>query len=155
AGSLALSLNTVLIYIFIVPCILIYIRGSDRYIILVIVSTFIFDTIRYFSPTSKKVDSIYWKPVGNPKGNDAALFAISIISTIVLPCILKGGQIALLINCAIPVGRALAYFDKICPSNRRYGVVFVIIGIYLISIISYISCHWSGFGRIVIGAYIM
>lgn len=84
---------------------------------------------------------------------DKLIWAFLILSASVGGVLLEGADsFASLFAFTIPFAVSLVFFERITRKSSLPGIIFML-AMYFVLIVIYISLYWSGFGRLVIGAY--
>ncbi len=151
--SLTLSLNVCLIYLFIVPNYTLMLGGDSNYILLLVFSYMIFEFLGKFSRINTYAVYDLKLNYGSYSRNVFLCFSLLLLS-IILPFLISGGYIFGIIKYDLPLGISLIYFERVCHRCSSLKI-YILLSMYAISILSVIIFHWGGYGRIIIGAYIM
>ena len=152
--SLDFSLSLGLGYLILVPSISSLLKKAGGTVIVAAISLPLFDIIITFvKHLHKGMVSRQSIRIGK---NDFVLWIGLIAMTIINGAVFgshSSGIVSLFVY-SLPFSLSLVFFERICQKGKTLKI-FIMLGIYGFSIYYYAIAYWSGFGRLMLGAYIL
>lgn len=150
-SSLAYVFYIVIVYLYAIPSVGMLVDGEKDPLIFLCITVLGLDA---FVRLSDKRNVISLNRVDRTRPSDMLIWLSMIVLSSVGALVVPGGQFAGLFAFVVPFSISLLYFERILPSlsNRKIYMFFLV---YLIVVGIYISYYWSGFGRIVIGGFVL
>jgi len=108
-----------------------------------------FDAIRLFQGNQQTKTAYYTKRLSR---NAVALFFLLQIWMLTGPFAIRGGS---LITLVAPLSISVVILELMLKSNSSNKLIFFAVSSLGLVLISHITFHWSGFGRLVIGSYVI
>lgn len=151
-SAYVISANLTLAYLFIIPTIGSLIFDNYDYSYIVSLAFLFFVAVRYLSGAeSGSVAIILHAPTGR---NSNYILAVCFISCIVGPYVVPRESVLANLSFLLPFAVSLVFFETFCINERKSKIAVVLI-LYFFVILNYVIFYWGGFGRILIGAYIL
>lgn len=153
ADPLDFALTLGLFYLYVLPCATLTFFDNYDYVIVTAISSPVFDAF---------VRACRWTtllPAGARTGERAtsleylawwALVGWLFLAGAVLP----SGEISRQLEFNIPFALSLIVFEKVCRTGS-IARVYLLLGVYFLAIMFFVNVYWGGFGRIVIGSYVL
>lgn len=141
-----------IIYLFLGPSILMIMEKYGDPLLFLALTVLWFDFINHFSRTKMPHRRIYYPAISRDFGIWLALLFLASIGT---PLFGKDqNSIISLFSFTVPFSISLLYFERIVYSSSLMKI-YIMIAIYFIIVMIYVLYYWSGFGRLVIGTYVL
>tara|TARA_B100000989_G_C19510290_1_gene458638 strand:- start:454 stop:1725 length:1272 start_codon:yes stop_codon:yes gene_type:complete len=146
---------TLLIMLFLIPSISIYFYYKlDLTNILIIVVIF-YDLLRKFF-SDYKYYNFYSKNIYVNQLSRYVIYLILVTWSISAPFFFgQGNHLLGMLSFMFPTAISLVIFEKILRNNRSVYQGAILLFIHFGFVIIYLSNHWSGFGRLFLGFYIL
>lgn len=153
--SLNFSITIAQFYLFVVPCISLAAFGYYKLVFILALAVVLCDlfilltgkqeiTIQSTTPSWVRLtqwDHLLWW----------GLIAFLFLAGSILP---DGGQLTRQLSFNVPYALSLVIFERFCRLAPMQ-VIYRMLVVYLLAVGFYVVFYWSGFGRIVIGSYIL
>lgn len=153
-GSLDFALTIGLFYLFVMPCISLAFYGHYRFVFLVALSVLVFDLFVALCGSSDSAIKIQMPGTPQITEIDLLLWSLLILAMFAGGAILPGDGLARQLSFNTPFACSLILFEKVCRVGRL-STIYRMIAIYIAAVLFYMAFYWSGFGRIVIGSYVL
>lgn len=154
AGSLDFALSIGLVYLFLMPCISMAFFGFYQFVFIVAMSVLVFDG---FVAVGQGLDRTFSPDVRvTPRTTqmDFLIWGAFIFMLFINGFLFSNEGIARQFVFNMPFACSLILFEKFCRT-ARLRTIYLMIGLYMAAIAFYMSFYWSGYGRIVIGSYLL
>jgi hypothetical protein len=150
-SSIKFSLYIALIYLYLGPTIGLFINGAEDALPFVALFILAIDVIAFFASR--------WPPryIGEVKSSysDVFVWLCFIFCAGIGGVVLAGSdKFASLFAFIIPFSLSLVFFEKLARDSRVSYLLLMLV-VYFLVIGIYIIFYWHGFGRLVIGAYVL
>lgn len=154
------GLRTVLmiagVFLFILPSIaLAAFRNVDliQYVVLYFLSS---DIFRYLAerydrsgpPPISNIASLKWR-------SDMFVLIVLLFWSCVSGFFVGEGLLTGLLTFTAPLAISLVYFERLIVGRVTRQSIFFLLGLYFLTVVVYILFHWSGFGRLLIGSFLL
>ena len=150
-SSIKFSLYIALIYLYLVPTIGLFVDGSGDPLPFLALFILAIDVISRGSGV--------WSPKRIQKGSSSYFDLCVWCILIVFSClggflIVDSDKFISLFSFLIPFASSLVFFERLVRNSRDHEII-IMLTVYFIVIGIYIMLYWHGFGRLVIGAYLL